>query len=110
MSLQPAADVDYSDRARRERIQLRRRHLRARAASDSCLRHATRRCRRRREPYYSNPAQTGVGAATWITIGIIVYIALVVMGMPDFCHMVSPAHASDLEEPLSPKEEQATTI
>ena len=27
----------------------------------------------------------------------------------DFCHMVSPAHANDLEEPLSPKEEQATT-
>ena len=52
---------------------------------------------------------TGVGAATWITIGIIVYIALVVLGMPDFCHMVSPAHANDLEEPLSPKEEQATT-
>ena len=48
-------------------------------------------------------------AATWITIGIIVYIALVVLGMPDFCHMVSPAHANDLEEPLSPKEEQATT-
>ena len=46
---------------------------------------------------------------TWITIGIIVYIALVVLGMPDFCHMVSPAHANDLEEPLSPKEEQATT-
>ena len=79
------ADVDYSDVARRERIQLRRRHLRARAASDSCLRHATRRCRRRREPYYSNPAQTGVGAATWITIGIIVYIALVMFGMPGAC-------------------------
>ena len=103
--------VDYSDRARRERIQLRRRHLRARAASDSCLRHATRRCRRRREPYYSNPAQTGVGAATWITIGIIVYIALVVFGMPDFCHMVNVGDdKKDLEEPLSPKEPQEGAI
>ena len=53
---------------------------------------------------------TGVGAATWITIGIIVYIALVVMGMPDFCHMVNMGDdKKDLEEPLSPKEEQATT-
>ena len=102
--------MDYSDVARRERIQLRRRHLRARAASDSCLRHATRRCRRR-EPYYSNPAQTGVGAATWITIGIIVYIALVIFGMPDFCHMVNVGDdKKDLEEPLSPKEPQKEAI
>ena len=28
---------------------------------------------------------TGVGAATWITIGIIVYIALVIFGMPGAC-------------------------
>ena len=28
---------------------------------------------------------TGVGAATWITIGIIVYIALVMFGMPGAC-------------------------
>ena len=28
----------------------------------------------------------------------------------DFCHMVSPAHASDLEEPLSPKEPQEEAI
>ncbi len=100
--------MDYSDVARRERIQLRRRHLRARAAS--FLRQATRRWRQRRESYYSNPTQTGVGAATWITIGIVVYIALVTLGMPDFCHMVSPAHANDLEEPLSPKEPEQATV
>ena len=104
------ADVDHPDVTRRERIQLRRRHLRACAASDSCLRHATRRCRRRREPYYSNPAQTGVGAATWITIGIIVYIALVIFGMPDFCHMVHAPASNDLEEPLSPKEPEQATV
>ena len=28
---------------------------------------------------------TGVGAATWITIGIVVYIALVIFGMPGAC-------------------------
>ena len=28
---------------------------------------------------------TGVGAATWISIGIIVYIALVIFGMPGAC-------------------------
>ena len=96
--------MDHPDVTRRERIQLRRRHLRARAASDSCLRHATRRCRRRREPYYSNPA-------TWITIGIIVYIALVIFGMPDFCHMVNVGDdKKDLEEPLSPKEPQKEAI
>ena len=72
---------------------------------------ATRRCSRRREPYYSNPAQTGVGAATWITIGIIVYIALVIFGMPDFCHMVNVGDdKKDLEEPLSPKEPQKEAI
>ena len=102
------ADVDHSDSEGRERIELLRRHLRARAAS--FLRQATRRWRQRRESYYSNPTQNGVGAATWITIGIVVYIALVTLGMPDFCHMVSPAHANDLEEPLSPKEPQEEAI
>ena len=54
---------------------------------------------------------TGVGAATWITIGIIVYIALVVFGMPDFCHMVNVGDdKKDLEEPLSPKEPQEEAI
>ena len=38
------------------------------------------------------------------------YIALVTLGMPDFCHMVSPAHANDLEEPLSPKEPEQATV
>ena len=54
---------------------------------------------------------TGVGAATWITIGIIVYIALVIFGMPDFCHMVNLGDGNnDLEEPLSPKEPQEEAI
>ena len=93
----------------RERIELLRRHLRARAAS--FLRQATRRWRQRRESYYSNPTQTGVGAATWITIGIVVYIALVTLGMPDFCHMVNVGDdKKDLEEPLSPKEPQEEAI
>jgi len=39
-----------------------------------------------------------------------VYIALVTLGMPDFCHMVSPAYANDLEEPLSPKEHQEEAV
>ena len=38
------------------------------------------------------------------------YIALVFGGMPDFCHIVTPAHANDLEEPLSPKEPQEEAI
>ena len=38
------------------------------------------------------------------------YIALVFGGMPDFCHIVTPAHANDLEEPLSPKEHQEEAI
>ena len=46
----------------------------------------------------------------WIAVGITVYIALVFGGMPDFCHIVTPAHANDLEEPLSPKEHQEEAI
>ena len=47
----------------------------------------------------------------WITIGIIVYIALVIFGMPDFCHMVNVGDdKKDLEEPLSPKEPQKEAI
>ena len=38
------------------------------------------------------------------------YIALVLFGMPDLCHIVTPAHANDLEEPLSPKKPQEETI
>ena len=53
---------------------------------------------------------TGVGFAAWIAVGITVYIALVFGGMPDICHIVTPAHANDLEEPLSPKEPQEEAI
>ena len=53
---------------------------------------------------------TGVGFAAWIAVGITVYIALVFGGMPDFCHIVTPAHANDLEEPLSPKEPEQATV
>ena len=46
----------------------------------------------------------------WIAVGITVYIALVFGGMPDICHIVTPAHANDLEEPLSPKEPEQATV